>query len=203
MKLVQHNDVVKYQFREYAKGKDKKKSDKGRQQKVEIKEDLIAEVVNFQKMKGEMDRALEQMKEDYVKNLSLRSSAGSIESLKVNFEGKKFELIEVAQVFRQNPKTISINMSAFPQMIPPVLKSISSSGMNLNPQQDGTMIYIPVPKVTREHRETLAKNAKTLFIKCRDSVKDVQNKILKTIKNKEKNGLSVDVGRDISEQVCL
>jgi ribosome recycling factor len=36
-------------------------------------------------------------------------------------------------------------MSSFPQAIPNVLQAIQVSGMNLNPQQDGTTIFIPVP----------------------------------------------------------
>jgi ribosome recycling factor len=71
---------------------------------------------------------------------------GSIETLPVSLEGKEYELQELAQIVRKNPKTIVINMSSFPQAIPAALQSISKSGMNLNPQQDGTTLFIPVPK---------------------------------------------------------
>lgn len=56
-------------------------------------------------------------------------------------------------------------------------------------------------RVTKEHREMLSKNAKTLFIKCRDHIKDIQNKFNKTVKQKEKDGLSQDVSKRITEQV--
>lgn len=71
---------------------------------------------------------------------------GSIESITVNIDGTDHTLQEIAQIVRKNPKTIVINMSVFPQMIPEVLKAIAKSGMNLNPQQEGTTLYIPVPK---------------------------------------------------------
>lgn len=71
---------------------------------------------------------------------------GSVESLQINFEGKDYTLEELAQVVRKNPKTIVINMVSFPQAIPAVIQALSKSGMNLNPQQDGTSLYIPVPK---------------------------------------------------------
>uniref|UniRef100_A0A161MHB4 Ribosome-recycling factor, mitochondrial n=1 Tax=Triatoma infestans TaxID=30076 RepID=A0A161MHB4_TRIIF len=101
-------------------------------------------------------------------------------------DGKKYPLIELGQIVRKNPKVITINMVAFPQALPATLKALSESGMNLNPQQEGTTLYVPVPKVTREHRENLSKNAKAHFIKCRDGIRDVQNKFLKTIKSKGK-----------------
>jgi ribosome recycling factor len=71
---------------------------------------------------------------------------GSIETLPVSLEGKEYELQELAQIVRKNPKTIIINMSAFPQAMPAALQSLQKSGMNLNPQQDGTTLFIPIPK---------------------------------------------------------
>lgn len=47
----------------------------------------------------------------------------------------------------------------------------------------------------------LSKNAKALFIKCRDHIKDIQNKFNKTVKQKEKDGLSQDMSKRIIEQV--
>ena len=54
-------------------------------------------------------------------------------------------------------------------------------------------------RVTKEHRENLAKNAKALFIKCRDSIRDVQNKYVKTVKNN--STISQDVSHNIQDQV--
>lgn len=56
-------------------------------------------------------------------------------------------------------------------------------------------------RVTKEHREMLAKNAKALFIKCRDHIKEIQNKFSKTVKQKERDGLSQDMSKRITEQV--
>lgn len=64
----------------------------------------------------------------------------------VNVDGTDHTLQELAQIVRKNPKTVVVNMAVFPQAIPDVVKAISSSGMNLNPQQEGTTLYIPVPK---------------------------------------------------------
>lgn len=185
-------------FRGYAKGKDKKKEKKGKK-KVEINETMLGDIVDVESMKTQMKKAVDSLKDDYVKNLSLRSTTGSIESLKVRFEGKDLTLQEVAQVVRKNPKTVIIDVSSFPQAIPSVLEAIQKSGMNLNPQQDGTTLFIPVPAVTKEYRETLAKNAKALFIKCRDNVKDVQNRYIKKVKSLA--DISEDTAFNAQEQI--
>lgn len=61
-------------------------------------------------------------------------------------DGKDHTLQELAQIVRTNPKTVILKMAIFPQAIPAVIQALQKSGMNLNPQQDGTSIYIPVPK---------------------------------------------------------
>ncbi|XP_046664176.1 ribosome-recycling factor, mitochondrial-like isoform X1 [Homalodisca vitripennis] len=201
-KLVNSNTLTGNQsVRHYAKSRDKKKSDKGHKKKVQINEELLAEVINVSAMQEQMLGAIEKLKNDFVKNLSLRSTSGSIETLPITFEGKEYILQDLAQVVRKNPKTVVINMAAFPQAIPTVVQAISKSGMNLNPQQDGTSLFIPIPKVTKEHRESLSKNAKALFIKCRDGIKDSQNKFIKAVKIKEKDGLSQDTANEITNYI--
>lgn len=180
--------------RNYSKGKDKKKESKN-PTKVFINEEQLASVINVDNLKTQMEKCMTLMKDDFMKNLSLRSTTGAIETLKVSADGKDYELQEIGQIIRKNPKTIVINLIGFPQLIPNVLQALSKSGMNLNPQQDGTTVFIPVPKVTKEHREMLAKNAKAIFIKCRDGIKDVQNDFIKKVKRK------ADISADLNHQV--
>ncbi|XP_035791572.1 ribosome-recycling factor, mitochondrial-like [Anopheles albimanus] len=168
--------------RHYAKAKDKKRDKKNAPAKVAINDEQLGSLIDLPGLRTQMEKSLAVMREDYIKNLSLRSTTGSIETLRISFEGKDYQLQELAQVVRKNPKTIVVNLVSFPQTIPAVLQAIQRSGMNLNPQQDGTTLFIPVPKVTREHREGLAKNAKVLFIKCRDRIKDAQNQSIKKLK---------------------
>lgn len=185
-------------FRNYAKSKDRGK-DKKKTAKVEINPTQMSELVNVDKLKERCNDAIEKMKDDFAKNLSLRSTTGSIECLPVKFEGKDYELQELAQIVRKNPKTIILNFASFPQVIPDALKAIATSGLNLNPQQDGTTLFIPVPKITKEHRESLAKNAKALYIKCRDMVKDIQNDNIKKIK--KQSGISEDLVFNVVKQI--
>lgn len=64
----------------------------------------------------------------------------------MSVDGTDHTLQELAQIVRKNPKTVVINMAVFPQAIPGALKAIANSGMNLNPQQEGTTLYIQIPK---------------------------------------------------------
>lgn len=186
-------------IRNYAKSKDRGKDRKDKGGKVEINPAMMSELVPVDKLKGRCQNAIEKMKDDFAKNLSLRSTTGAIDTLPIRYDGKDYELQELAQIVRKNPKTVVINFSSFPQVIPDVLKAIHSSGLNLNPQQDGTTLYVPVPKVTKEHREALAKSAKALYINCRDAIKDIQNDYIK--KNKKQTSVSEDLVFTVNKQI--
>lgn len=198
--IVQNTNSLNITVRTYAKSKDRGKEKKGKTTNVVVSHAEIAELVPVEKLMERCKAAIEKMKEDFVKNLSIRSTTGSIESLPVKFEGKDYELQELAQIVKKNPKTMVINFTSFPQAIPNVLKAINASGLNLNPQQDGTTLYLPVPKVTKEHREMLAKGAKALYIKCRDSIKVIQSENLKKAKNQK--GVSEDTIFNVSKQIA-
>ena len=62
------------------------------------------------------------------------------------------------------------------------------SGLNLNPQQDGTRIYVPIPKVTREHREKLSKGAKERCNETKEQLKKIQNRNLSKLGELELEG---------------
>lgn len=122
------------------RGKDKKKQNV---QHIDFNE--MAQVFDVDKLTAQFDNTIEILKSDFVKYLSIRSSIGAVEELTVKFEDKDYTLQELAQINRK-PKLIVLNVSTFPQAIPDILKSLTKNQMKLNPQQDGTTIYIPIPK---------------------------------------------------------
>lgn len=48
----------------------------GHKKKVEIDEEMLAEVINVDTMKTQMEKIIQHLKDDYIKHLSLRSTTG-------------------------------------------------------------------------------------------------------------------------------
>lgn len=48
----------------------------GFKKKIQINEELLSEVIDIKKMREQMQGAIEKLKEDFIKHLSLRSSSG-------------------------------------------------------------------------------------------------------------------------------
>ncbi|EFX77370.1 hypothetical protein DAPPUDRAFT_305846 [Daphnia pulex] len=195
--IIKHWNISLKSKRFYSKTKGGEKKKKG---SVFINEDEIAELVKVSSLKQDLQKGLDQLKSDYVKHLSLRSASGSIENLKIDYEGETYTLQEIAQIGKKGSQLLVVNLSGFPTLMRDVLKAINDSGMGLNPQQDGTKIFIPIPKVTREYRENLAKNAKTMFQKFKDHSRDIQNRYIRDVKKKEKE-VSSDLSHSVQQQI--
>ncbi|KAG7203464.1 hypothetical protein KM043_013526 [Ampulex compressa] len=160
----------------------------------------ISQAVDAEKLVAHFDKALEVFKEQLIKYVSLRSTIGAIEQVPIKFEGDEYTLQDLVQISRK-PKLLVLNASAFPQTIPDILKALSSTQMRLNPQQEGTTIYVQTPKVTKEHRENLAKHAKSLFNNCNDKLRDVRNEHIKKVKKEKDNGMELNLAHRIENSI--
>ncbi|GFS29618.1 ribosome-recycling factor, mitochondrial [Nephila pilipes] len=183
----------------YAK---KTQGKKGAKQKLmQLSDEEMSEAIDIQEYRTQLNEIQEKLKKDYVENISLRSSASNIDSLLVKLGDEEYPLHELAQISKKGQNLIAINMSDFPEALKPAIQAIIDSGSGMNPQQEGTMIYLSIPKLTREHRENLAKNAKTVFMRAKEEIRDVQNYFMKDAKRK--TDLSEDLIFSVSNHIKL
>jgi ribosome recycling factor len=168
--------------------------------KVELVGDDLTSIIDVPECEHRMRATLEHLLIEFAEHLTLRTSVGALDSLKVQTADGNFPLIQLAQIVQKNPKLIVVDMSGLPQYITNVREAIASSGMNLNPQQDGTSIFVPIPPVTREYREQLAKNAKTLCDKTKVKLRNIHNQYHKELnKAKKETGFSTELIRSLEE----
>ncbi|KAK9303095.1 hypothetical protein QLX08_005066 [Tetragonisca angustula] len=155
-----------------------------KKQVIHVNLNEISDIVKVDRMMSQFDGAIEKYKDEMIKNLAVRTRVGAIEELTIPFEDEEHNLEELVEINRKSNMVV-LDASAFPQIIPNIVEAISKSQMNLNPQQDGTTIYIPLPKVTKEHREGLAKIAKQYFVKCKDLVGNIRNEHIRNLKKQD------------------
>jgi len=150
------------------------------------------QVVRGESLWAELQESVDKLKSTYMHQLNVRSST-SLDELPVKLEGDMYPLNEVAAISKKDPKKLIIDASAFPQAAPNIMESIRQSGMNLNPQQDGLTIFVPIPKVTKEFREKLATGARKKLMECKDELRNIQNKYAKNVSERQ---LSDEVSED-------
>nr|XP_005299478.1 ribosome-recycling factor, mitochondrial isoform X1 [Chrysemys picta bellii] len=186
--------------RHLATKKAKAKSKGETQARVNINAALVEDIISLGEVNGEMQAVVEVLKEEFGKNLNIRTSPGALDHITVTTKDGKFPLNQLGQISLKSPQLIIVNMASFPENTAAAIKAIRESGMNLNPEVDGIIIRVPVPKVTREHRENLAKLAKQLTNKAKDSLRKVRSNAVNHVK-KAKSTVSEDTIKLVEKQI--
>ncbi|XP_072096036.1 ribosome-recycling factor, mitochondrial [Mobula birostris] len=168
--------------------------------RVNINAALVEDIINLNELKQNMLEIVENLKDDYGKSLSIRTSPGALDHITVTTSSGKFPLNHLGQISMKSPQLILVNMTSFPEATVAVTEAIRESGMNLNPEVDGTLIRVPIPKVTREHREHLAKLAKQITNKSKESLRKLRANAIAQVK-KSKDSVSEDTIRLLEKQI--
>ncbi|KAH0615608.1 hypothetical protein JD844_005062 [Phrynosoma platyrhinos] len=170
------------------------------QTRVHINASLVEDIISLEEVNEDMRSVLKSLQEDFSKTLNIRTSPGALDHIVISTKDGKFPLNQLGQISLKSSQLIIVNMSSFPEATAAAIKAIRESGMNLNPEADGPIIRVPVPKVTREHRESLATVAKQLTNKAKDSLRKVRAGAVSQTK-KAKSTVSEDTIRLIEKQI--
>ncbi|KAL0280168.1 UNVERIFIED_CONTAM: hypothetical protein PYX00_001540 [Menopon gallinae] len=185
-----------YLSRSFAKGKNKVKSGI---KIIAVNDQELGELFEVEKLKEDFSKPISHMVKMYMEQLSIRSAAGAIEGIPVKYDGNTYTVQDLAEIGRKGTKEVILEMDAFVDAIPSVITALSNSALGLNPSQQGSSIIIPIPKVTREYREKLAKGAKLCFTSTKDAIKKVQAKYIRVVDDNET--LSVDFKANLKTQL--
>lgn len=83
----------------------------------------------------------------------------------------KISLGDMVPVVRKQ-NAIIINLFTMPTAVKPALKAIQESGLNLNPQLDDNVIYIQMPKITGQYRQSMINSLKLIGQKITGQLKN-------------------------------
>lgn len=109
--------------------------------------------------KSSMQKALSHLEKELQKLRTGKANPQMLEGIKVDYYGSEVPLNQVSNVSSPDPKTITIQPWE-KGMIQPIEKAIQAANLGFNPQNDGTIIRIPVPPLTEERRKDIVKRVK-------------------------------------------
>ncbi|KAJ7986917.1 hypothetical protein DPEC_G00333360 [Dallia pectoralis] len=184
----------------YATKKSKAKATKGQTAKVNINSSLVEDIISLEEVKEEMAAVLTALKDDFSRSLSIRTSPGALDHVVVSTVNGKFPLNQLGQISMKSSQLILVNMTSYPEATAAAVRALRESSMTLNPEVDDNIIRVPIPKVTREHRENLAKLAKQFSNKAKESLRRVRSTAVSQVK-KAKDTVSEDTLRLVEKQV--
>lgn len=173
LKKLEETENNSIEFRRYYAKKIKKDDKKP---KVVLNRDELNKIINYDNLIADMNKILNQLKEDYAKNLSLRVSTSSIEEITIKTPEGVFRVKEIGQVIAKQSNLYLVDMINSPQYMKKVEEAISKANLGVNPQIDKTTIFLNIPKITREHRENLSKSAKKIYENALKKLQDLIKK---------------------------
>ncbi|MES1201737.1 MAG: ribosome recycling factor [Pseudomonadota bacterium] len=148
-----------------------------------------------------MDGALASLQHEFSGLRTGRASSALLDPIHVDAYGSNVPLNQVAGVTVPEPRMISVQVWD-KGVVGAVDKAIRSSGLGLNPIMDGQTLRIPIPPLTGERRQELAKLAGKYAESARIAVRNVRRDAMEHLKKLEKeHSISEDDHKKQSETV--
>ena len=140
----------------------------------------------------------------YEKELnSLRTSRANpamLDNVFVDAYGTKTPLNQLGNISVQDANTITIQIWDS-SLIKSIENSITESNLGINPQTDGQLIRLPIPKLSEERRKEITKIASEFAENAKISIRNIRRDHIDLTKNEKKSSnLSEDeIKRKINE----
>ncbi len=148
--------------------------------------DLLAD------LKRRMEGALESLRRDLSGLRSGRASPNLLEPVRVEAYGSVVPLSQVGSVAVPEARMLTVSVWDA-SVVSSVEKAIRDSGLGLNPAAEGQTIRVPIPQLTEERRNEMAKAAARYAEGARVAVRGVRRDGMDKTKALEKNS---DISQD-------
>jgi ribosome recycling factor len=102
-----------------------------------------------------------------------RASLAMLDGIRVDYYGTPTPLNQVGNLAVPDPTLITLQPWD-PSMLGAIEKAIRASDLDLNPQNDGKIIRIPIPPLTEERRKGLVKHAHKYAEEGRVAIRNVR-----------------------------
>jgi ribosome recycling factor len=140
----------------------------------------------YKDTKDQMNKTIEVFKTQLSKIRTGRASAGLIDNVYVDYYGSPTPINQVGSVSVPDARTILIQPYDR-SIINDIEKAIRVADLGFNPQNDGTVIRIPVPPLTEERRKEFVKMCKKTSEDFKIAVRNIRRESIDQIKKMEKN----------------
>jgi len=143
--------------------------------------------------KQRMDASLETVRRELASMRTGRASVTMLDGIKVDYYGTPTPLNQVGNLGTPDPTLITVQPWDV-KLLPAIEKAIRTSDLDLNPQNDGKVIRIPVPSLTEERRKHLVKHAHKHAEEGRVAIRNVRRDVNEHLKKllKDDHAISED-----------
>ena len=121
-----------------------------------------------------------------------RANPSMLDNIYVDAYGSKTPLNQLGNISVQDASTITIQIWDS-SLIKPIENAIAESNLGINPQTDGQLIRLPIPKLSEERRKEIIKIASEFAENSKVTIRNIRRDFIESSKNEKKqSNLSED-----------
>lgn len=156
---------------------------------------------DLSELEKRMHGAMDALKKEFGGLRTGRASVNLLDPVMVEAYGQRMPLNQVGTVSAPEPRLLTVSVWD-KGLVTPTAKAIREAGLGLNPSPDGQMIRIPIPELTTERRNELAKLAHKYAEQGKVAVRNIRRDGMESLKKAEKDRkISEDEHRQKSDEV--
>jgi ribosome recycling factor len=168
------------------KGRDRDNEDNQPEKTVE---DVLAEA------ERKMGQSIEAMRRDIGTLRTGRATPALIEDLPVDYYGTPMPLKQIASISTADARAIMVEPWD-KQALRDIERSLTQSEMGFNPSNDGNVITVPIPPLTKERRQEIVKLLKRKSEDSKVAVRNVRRDGVESLRRMERDkAISQDENR--------
>jgi len=133
-----------------------------------------------------MKKAIEAALREFASVRTGRAAPSLVEGLHIDYYGTPTLLKQLASISTQDAHLLVIQPWD-PTIIPAVEKAILKSNLGINPSCDGKLVRLPIPPLSKERRDELAKLVKRMSEESRISLRTIRHQAKEAIEKLEKD----------------
>ena len=135
-----------------------------------------------------MEKAVDKLREDLLTIRTGRASPALVERLRVDYYGTPTPLNQLAAISAPEPRLLVVRPWD-PSSAAEIEKAILTSELGLTPNNDGTIIRLPIPRLTEERRVELTKIVGRRVEEGRVAVRNIRRDVQDDLRDFEKEKL--------------
>ena len=151
-------------------------------------------------LENKMNSAVSHFEKELNSLRTSRANPSMLDNIFADAYGNKTPLNQLGNISVQDASTITIQIWDT-SLIKSVENAISDSNLGINPQVDGQLIRLPIPKLSEERRKEITKVASEFAENAKITIRNIRRDFIESSKNEKKdsNLSEDDLKRNINE----
>jgi len=142
--------------------------------------------MDLEELKNNMDSSIKHLEKEFQTIRTSRANPSMLENIFVEAYNSKTPLNQLGNISTPDSSMLTIQVWDS-SLLKNIENAILESNLGINPQIDGTLIRLPIPKLSEERRNELTKIASQYSENSKISIRNNRRDFIESKKNEKKN----------------